>query len=434
VVALPASHPCFLFVGRQDFLFRHESERNFRLIDYLGSMQYLFCFLFVFTAALCTLAADVSPLSNPSVLLTRAIQTESGRKDIGFDVLPLSDGAIISGSTSINGGSVDGLLLRVNERGDVLWRKVFGGTGLDLIFSALPDGANGFVCVGFKAPTGAGGLKAMDGWIFRIDEKGELTWEHTYGGDGEDRLTGIRKTPDGWIAAGHREMNGKIQAWVLRIDENGKEVNSWTYDSSLPGKGLDVLPIADGGFVFVGGEGEARETSDGFVVRVDANGRKLWQHPIGGDGFQVGYHLQQFQDGTFLVIGYGATNNRTDHDAYIMRITPEGRILYHKNFGGPTHDRATNALILENDALIVVGQTQRPGAAEEDSGWDMIIYATDSKSDPVWSARYGGEGVEFGRAVKGAKDKLWIIGHTTSADQTSSSVLLIRMDASSLVR
>jgi hypothetical protein len=397
-------------------------------------MQYRFCFLFIITTAFWSFSADVSPLLSPSVLYTRVIETEPGRKDIGFDVLPLFDGAIISGSTSITGGSVDGLLLRVNERGDVLWRKVFGGTGLDLIFSAVPDGADGFVCVGFKAPTGAAGMKAMDGWILRIDAKGNLTWEKTYGGEGEDRLTGIRKTSNGWIAAGHREMNGKIQAWVLRVDQNGKEQSSWSYDSSLPSKGLDVLPVADGGFVFAGGEGEERETSDGFVVRVDANGRKLWQHPIGGAGFQVGYHLQQFPDGSFLVIGYGATDKRTDHDAFVMRITPQGKILYHNNFGGSTHDRATNALVLENDVLIVVGQTQRPGAADEDSGWDLIIYATDQKSAPVWSARYGGDGVEFGRAVKGAKDKLWIIGHTTSADQTSSNVLLIRMDATSLVQ
>jgi hypothetical protein len=194
------------------------------------------------------------------------------------------------------------------------------------------------------------------------------------------------------------------------------------------------LPVADGGFIFAGGEGEQRDTSDGLVVRIDAKGRKLWQHAIGGPGFQVGYHLQPFSDGSILVIGYGATNKGTDHDAYVLRLTAEGKLLYHKNFGGPTHDRATNALILENNALIVVGQTQRPGAPDDDSGWDMILYALDPNSDPVWSARYGGEGVEFGRAVKGAKDKLWIIGHTTSKDQTTSNVLMIRMDASSFVQ
>jgi hypothetical protein len=343
----------------------------------------------------------------------------------------LAEGAIISGSTSIEGGSVDGLLMHVNDNGDVLWRKVFGGAGLDLIFSALPDGSNGFVCVGFKSPGGAGGMKAMDGWILRIDSKGNITWEQTYGGNGEDRLTGIRKTVDGWMAVGHRETNGKIQAWVLRVDQNGKELNSWTYDSPLPTKGLDVLPISDGGFVFVGGEGEQRETSDGFVARVAADGRKLWQHSIGGAGFQVGYHLQPFQDGSYLVIGYGALNQKTDHDCYVLKITGEGKILYDKAFGGPTHDRATNALILENRSLIVVGQSQRSGAPDEDSGWDMIMYALDSKGEPVWSARYGGEGVEFGRAVKGATDKLWMIGHTTSKDQSTSNVLMIRMDTSS---
>jgi hypothetical protein len=393
-------------------------------------MRKLFCLLFLLCPGF--VWCEVTPLTNPSVLFTRAIENEPGKNDIGFDVLPLPGGeAIISGSTTTAHSPADGLLLRVNGEGKVLWRKVFGTKGFDLIFSCLPDGPDGFVCVGFKAPTGEAGMKAMDGWILRIDVDGNLIWEHTYGSTGEDRLTGIRKTSEGWIAVGHRETNGKIQAWVLRVDGKGKELNSWTYASSLPAKGLDVLPLADGGFVFVGGEGEQRETSDGFVIRIDAKGRKVWSHSIAGPGFQVGYHLQPFRDGSFLVIGYGGTEKTKDHQAYVLRITAEGKVRYHKNFGGPTHDRATNGLILQNDGLVVVGQTQRAGSADEDSGWDMIVYTIDANGNPTWSTRYGGEGVEFGRAVKGETQNLWIIGHTTS--KNGSNVLMIRMDASGLL-
>jgi hypothetical protein len=392
-------------------------------------MKRLFCFLFLLSTPFAW--CDVTPLDNPSILFSRAIENEPGRTDIGFDVLPLPGGeAIISGSTATAQGPADGLLLRVNSEGKVLWRKVFGTTGLDLIFSCLPDGPDGFVCVGFKAPTGETGMKAMDGWILRVSPDGNITWEHTYGGTGEDRLTGIRKTQEGWIAVGHRETNGKIEAWVLRIDVKGEQLNSWTYDSALPTKGLDVLPLQDGGFVIVGGEGEQRETSDGFVIRIDAKGRKVWSHPISGPGFQVGYHLQPFRDDSFLVIGYGGTEKTKDHQAYVLRITAEGKVRYHKTFGGSTHDRATNALILANDSLIVVGQTQRAGVADEDSGWDMIVYALNAEGTPISSTRYGGEGVEFGRAVKGEAQNLWIIGHTTSPN--GSNVLMVRMDASGL--
>lgn len=392
-------------------------------------MRGLICSLLVLLAA----NSGAEPLSNPSILFTHAFESQSGRREVGFDVLTLPEGdAIISGSSSPEGSGPDGLLMRVNSQGEIRWRKTFGGAGLDLIFSCLPDERNGFVCVGLKSPTGQPGLKAMDGWILRIDSEGNLTWEQTYGGTGEDRLTGIRKTTDGYMAVGHRETDGKIQAWVLRTDLQGKELNSWTYASEKPTKGLDVLPQNDGGFVFVGGEGEQRETSDGFAIRVNAGGKMVWKRAIGGPEFQVGYHLQRFQDGSFLVIGYGATESNTDHQAYVMKITEEGRVLYHKSFGGPTHDRATNALILENDRLIVVGQTQRPGAPDEDSGWDLVVYAIDREGSPLWSGRYGGEGVEFGRSVKGQAANLWIIGHTTS-ERSGSNVLLIRMDASVLL-
>jgi hypothetical protein len=225
-------------------------------------MRYFVFLLFILQTEGFVLA-ESGPLSNPSILFTRVIEAKQGRSDIGFDVLPLSNGAIISGSSSSKEKSVDGLLMHVSETGEIIWRKDYGGTGMDLIFSALPDG-DGFICVGFKSPSGEVNMKAMDGWILHIDSKGELIWEHTYGGPGEDRLTGIRKTSDGWMAVGHKETDSKIQAWVLRIDQKGNEVNSWTYESPLPTKGLDVIPLQDGGFVFVGGEGTERETSDGF--------------------------------------------------------------------------------------------------------------------------------------------------------------------------
>ena len=155
-------------------------------------MNALFRF-FIFHFANCRIRlAESGPLSNPSILISHAIEAEPGQSDIGFEVLPLANGAIISGSTSSKEKSVDGLLMHVSEKGEVLWRKVFGGTGMDLIFSALPDG-DGFICVGFKSPGGEANMKGMDGSILRIDSKGDLIWEHTYGGPGEDRLTGIRK-------------------------------------------------------------------------------------------------------------------------------------------------------------------------------------------------------------------------------------------------
>jgi hypothetical protein len=409
------------------------SAPNEMVVLYVSNIVVHMRFIVAFLLFSALVEADPSlPLTNPSILLTRAIANEEGREDVGYDVLPLPDGgAIVSGSTNHASGTLDGLLMHLNGKGDVLWRKVYGGGGLDLIFSAHPD-RDGFLCVGFKATRGEPGLKGMDGWILKIDTSGNIVWEQTYGGAGEDRLTGIRKTADGWMAVGHTEVKGNIRAWVLRIDAKGNQIESWTDDSAFITKGLDVLPLQDGSFVIAGYQGDQRDASDGFVFRIDAVRRKTWTHLIGGNGYQVGYHMQPFRDGSYLVIGYGAFENRPDHQAYVLKLSPDGKPVYQKTFGGPTHDRATNALILENETVIIAGQTQRAGAQEEDTGWDMILYALDRSGSPVWSGRHGGSGVEFGRAVKGDPQNLWIIGHTTS-EQSGSNVLMIRMDASAFL-
>ncbi len=87
-------------------------------------MRYTACLFFIlYSSALAW--SEGGPLSNPSILFSHAIEAEPGHNDIGFDVLPLANGAIISGSTSVKGKSVDGLLMHVSEKGEVLWRKGF---------------------------------------------------------------------------------------------------------------------------------------------------------------------------------------------------------------------------------------------------------------------------------------------------------------------
>ena len=374
-----------------------------------------------------TLAASTAPLARPAVLIARPLATEAGWADIGASVLPVAEGAIVTGWSTGPDGMADGLIVRVNGEGDVLWRKRVGGKGADLLWTAAPDRAGAFACVGFTSSRGAG---ATDGWFVRFDSTGAILSEQVHGGAGDDRLVRMRRDGDGWMMVGQRAMADTalgMQAWVLRVDGTGRERSSWTWGGAGIDRAFGVEPAPGGGCVIAGLTGESREVAASFVTRLGPDGRALWTHREKKPGLQVGYDVTRAADGNFLVAGYGFTSVARDRDGIVVRFDPGGRVLERHVLGGPTYDRVDQALPFADGTVAVLGYSQRPGARDDETHWDIVVRHLDARGGERWVGRFGGSGVEFARGMAGTPEDLWLVGHTTSA-RTASAAYLVRLD------
>jgi hypothetical protein len=379
--------------------------------------------------ALSAVGRGAEPLTQPSILLARPIPTRSGRSDVGAGVLPIAGGALIAGWTSMGDEPPDGLLMRVNPDGDVAWRKQLGGKGTDLLWSILPDPAGGYVVVGF---TGSEGKGSLDGWILHFEDDGKTDWERTYGGAGEDRLTSIQPTAEGWIAVGQTRSPGAhgIDGWVLRVDRVGKELSSWMIQESEVDRAFGIQPLSDGGCIIGGMTGDDSskpESFDSFVVRLGPDGKRRWIHREKRPGLQVAHDIRAYRDGTFLVVGYGYLDSPRGINGFALRLSSAGKVLWERTFGGTTYDRANHAQILADDSAAIVGYSQRPGAVDEETGWDLVTYRLSPEGSQMALSRFGGEGFEFGRSIAGVMNDLWVVGHTSSG-RVGSSVFLVRLD------
>jgi hypothetical protein len=318
----------------------------------------------------------------------------------------------------------------VNGDGDVLWRRTFGGDGADLLWAVRPDSRGGWTCVGFTGSRGAGSL---DGWMLGLDGEGRTRWEKTYGGPGEDRLTSFEATRDGWMAVGQTSGRGAggIDALVVRVDRDGRELSSWTSGGAADDRAFGIQPLADGGCVIGGmggGAGRDDRTYDAFVSRLGPDGRRVWHVEPKRPGFQVVHDAEPGDaDGEVVLYGYGHLDPRQGIDGLCMVLRPDGKVARETTFGGATYDRANHAQRFADGSSAVVGYTQRPGATDDEHLWDMVVYALAPGGEPVWSARFGGAGVEFGRGIAGTPEDLWVVGHTTTG-RAGSAVMLVRLD------
>ncbi|MBI4583710.1 MAG: hypothetical protein HY717_06780 [Planctomycetes bacterium] len=178
----------------------------------------------------------------------------------------------------------DLLLLRVDSRGNELWKKTYGGPGYDHGSSIEQTGDGGFIAGAVTASCGAG---KTDFLLLKLSASGGLEWQKTYGGEGwEGQYENgpcARQTMDGgFILAGSTDsasLKGgrkSVAAYLVRTDALGNKLWEKTYgDPEAFVIGYTVEPLSDGGFI-VGGVQENKNPGI-ILLRADSNGRLLWE-------------------------------------------------------------------------------------------------------------------------------------------------------------
>ena len=146
-----------------------------------------------------------------------------GGEEQAYAVRQTDDGGfIVAGYTlSFGAGGVDGWVLKLDSAGSVEWEKAFGGPSEDLFYSLDKTGDGGFILAGPTDSLGAGGKDVL---LLKLDARGDVEWRKTYGGEGEEQAYSVRRSGDGGFIAGGFSASfgaGDDDAWVLKVDAEG---------------------------------------------------------------------------------------------------------------------------------------------------------------------------------------------------------------------
>jgi hypothetical protein len=138
--------------------------------------------------------------------------------DIANSIQQISDsGYIVAGATdSYGSGNADALVLKLDSNGNVIWQKTYGGSGYDVANFIQQTTDDGYIVTGITESFGAGGKDAL---ILKLDNSGNVIWQKTYGGSGDDRAQCIQQTTDGgYVVAGYTSSFGADirDFWVLK--------------------------------------------------------------------------------------------------------------------------------------------------------------------------------------------------------------------------
>ncbi|MGI9329837.1 MAG: hypothetical protein ACR2QB_03900 [Gammaproteobacteria bacterium] len=193
--------------------------------------------------------------------------------DWATDIAETTDGHLgISGYTESQGaGKADIWVLMLDERGDLLWQRTFGGAERDYasVLDATADG--GLVVGGMTESAGSGGVDIR---IMELAADGQLRWDQTYGGPRDDWVRGLIRTRDGrYAAAGYTTSKGAglYDAWALRLDRNGDLLWDQAFGGHKNEWARAVIEMPDGSLALAGDNwSKGPGKSDVWVLRIAA--------------------------------------------------------------------------------------------------------------------------------------------------------------------
>lgn len=202
-----------------------------------------------------------------------------------YAIRQTSDGGyIISGNkVSPSDNTSDILFIKLDSDGSVKWPKTYGNSGLSFSFSAQETTDGGYIVCGYLDAFGAGGI---DVWVFKLNKSGDIQWQKSYGGTGNDYAYSIIQTSDGgYLVTGSTNSfgSGGYDMWVLKLNSDG----SVQWQNAYGGKNDDSANSYS-----------AYETSDGrYIVAgstksYGAGGADFWIVTIASDGASGSFTTQ----------------------------------------------------------------------------------------------------------------------------------------------
>ena len=222
----------------------------------------------------------------------------------------------------------DVLVAKLTMEGDIVWEKTYGGEAHDqgLYLEKTTDG--GYLILGETESMGAGG---RDLYLLQIDDRGELLWERTYGGAGTEWAKDMIALADGGflLIAETNSFNEDFDVYVIRLDADGTELWSTTLDTGRNESGTAALEAPNGDLLVLAvisyPGGSAGLYRDSRLYRLDSKGNELWSALYRSEHKQAGDAMAWTTDGDIVIAGLSELLTYTTalFDFWLARVDAE---------------------------------------------------------------------------------------------------------------
>ena len=319
----------------------------------------------------------------------------------------------------------------------IAWQKSIGGSNNDPISIIRKTDDGGFILGGWsdsdtsgdKTENSQGGF---DYWVVKVDSQGDLEWQNTIGGSGDELLQFIDPTMEGgYVLGGFSDSNisgdktedsqGFYDYWIVKLDENG----TIEWQNTIGGNDYDMMfsvyQTADGGYI-VGGNSQSgisgdktediigtTSGTDYWILKLNVTGAIEWQNTIGGAGSEDFKNMLITDDGGYIIGGSSASDAFADKtedavggiDYWIVKLNDLGDVVWDNTIGGTERDGFSKIKRISDGGYLLVGNSKSNISGDKDENSlgekDYWILKLDALGEIVWQNTIGGSDEDFAR-------------------------------------
>jgi len=336
----------------------------------------------------------------------------------------------------------------------ITWQKCLGGKGNDEPGGLLQTRDGGYIMAG-ETHSSDGDVTSNHGnydlWVIKMNSLGQIQWQKTYGGSGDDYGGAIIESVDGGfiIAASTNSKDGDLTGvflrdstqydiWVLKIDSLGAIKWQKTFGGSNDDFPTSMLHGGEGEYIisavttsndgdvtgFHGGVG-----GDVWLFSISDKGDLNWEKSFGGKDHDFGALIDAQNGYTIIGTTYSTDGDVTGRkrdssaEAWVMRLNPAGNIVWQKTYGGSSYDAANDGLRTLDRGYAFVGMTTTNNNGDvsgiHPSAYfgDYWVVKLDSIGLVQWQKCLGGSSGDIGYSIFQTPDSGYVVsGSTTSSD------------------
>ena len=309
-----------------------------------------------------TFFPTLSPTALPSFMPTPTPNTYLNLFDgVIYDLQEMSpEKFIATGSVEKYGaGGKDVFLAAFNHDGSIAWSTVFGQTGEDISYSVCVlknAGNSGYLLAGSSMSTDSKTPRLL---LVLVSAQGTIVWAKIMIGMKADLAYAVVETRDG-----NALIAGTVHSY---------------------------------------GAG----SSDGFVIKVDINGNRLWAKTVGGVDAEGVFAIKENGVGEIFIAGY--TSNAGNKDVLVAKLDASGNLLWLKSIGTAKNEQANGLYLTEDHYIMIAGST----GASETAG--LLAKLDASNGALILAMTIADIGDTKVLSIDSSNPDAWIVSGSTSA-------------------
>jgi hypothetical protein len=285
-------------------------------------------------------------------------------------------------SNIVNKGEWDFWLVKLDSMGNLLWQKNYGGSDFDVPKDIIETANGDLITIGFTVSKDGditdtiGGT--TDAWALRLDNSGNIIWKKTYGSTNSDYFNNIIKMDNGnYLVLGESWGNdndgvsnhGSEDIWLVALDDSGVVQWSKSYGGTDYEAAASIIKCDNmGGYIFScysrSNDFDFNQNYgqyDVWLVKLDSAGNIEWKKNYGGSSDDAFSKVVQSKEGGYMLFATSgsndidATGNHGYSDLMAVKVNDTGTVIWTRMYGALTGDKISGLIQLQDSSYIVSG-------------------------------------------------------------------------------